>query len=85
MTTRYPNDITPPHSRLCWVASITIIVSRETVLRTNKATMLESTIAFGSYAILFVFSYFSFTEYLFRNYENSKSVTLTFAITLAYL
>ena len=45
--------------------------------------MLESTIAFGSYVILFVFSYFSFTEYLFRNYENSKSVTLTFAITLA--
>ena len=45
--------------------------------------MLESTIAFGSYVILFVFSYFSFTEYLFRNYENSKSVTVTFAITLA--
>ena len=41
----------------------------------EKAVMLESTIAFGSYVILFVFSYFSFTEYLFRNYENSKSVT----------
>ena len=45
--------------------------------------MLESTIAIGSYVILFVFSYLSFTEYLFRNYENSKSVTFTFALTLA--
>jgi golgi pH regulator len=44
---------------------------------------LDIAIAFGSYILLFVFSYFSFTEYLFRNYENSKSVTFTFALTLA--
>ena len=43
---------------------------------------LDIAIAFGSYILLFVFSYFSFTEYLFRNYENSKSVTFTFVALL---
>ena len=44
---------------------------------------MEILLALSSYLAFFVFAFFLFTEWLFRNYERSKAVATLFGMTLA--